>query len=71
MFTARTYRQRVTSDQDDPSGPAPLWWLGVQASTALVLLMVGVTMTAAGGRLLGPVLAVGGGWWLWRCTTRL
>jgi len=59
----------MTSDQDGPPAPTPLWWLGVQACAALVLLMVGVTMFAAGGRLLGPLLAVSGGVWLWRCTT--
>ncbi len=49
--------------QGRPAG----WWLAVQLCLAAVLVLVGVTVVAAGGMLSGPLVAGVGAFWVWRC----
>jgi hypothetical protein len=60
----------MNDDQQPYSGRAA-WRLGAQALAAILLVMIGVTIVAAGGTLSGGTLAVAGAWWAWRCSKAL
>lgn len=47
------------------------WSWVLAALVAVVALLLGITIAASGGLLLGPALAVGGAWGLWRCDRAL
>lgn len=46
--------------------PPSRWWPALQICLAFLLVMVGMTVFSAGGRLSGALVAVAGGCWLAR-----